>query len=154
MAGDPWEARNKWGEPYDGSSLLFEQFPGYGTGKEIQREPGGSPTFRRQVWESREDKAVESLQAEAGRELHRVRSPEICNGCPLRLQLSRAQHRGRYRRSGENHQRIRVNNTQDSCKARNNSCSHQSFESLIIHAEIGSVLKRVCLSSETKLVQD
>lgn len=44
---------------------------------------------------------------------------------------------------GKNHQRIRSNNIQDSCRAWNSSCSYHSFENNIIHGVTGSVLKRV-----------
>lgn len=120
-----WEIRNKWDEPSDCSSLLPEEFPDCGTEKGNQVESSGSPKFKRQYWESREDKTIRVCRADAGGEVHRVRALEFYKRWPLSLQLS---IEDATQGQGKNHQRIRSNNTQNSCRAWDSSCSYHSFE--------------------------
>ena len=55
---DPWDSRNKWGEPYNWPSFLpREHFQIPALGRSIQVEPSGLSEFIR--WSIREDRAAQ-----------------------------------------------------------------------------------------------
>lgn len=88
-------------------------------------------------------KQLRVCRADAGGELPRVRALVSCKGGPWVFSWAELSTEDATQGQGKNHQRIRGNNAQDSHRARNDSCCHQSFENLIIRGAIGSVLSVV-----------